>query len=133
MTPEEEKRKRAELLDFYRSQEQRLRTQLRRLEQAMAMEATAINRKMAGSQEIRQALRSHGVSDRIISQCKFTASKAGVVVEFPRAGGRRKGQLTLQFPHDPFTKPTLAERRPVFAKVDAEIAELEKKVLDNGA
>lgn len=122
-----------ELLAFYRSQEQRLRAQLKLLTTVMSQEATIINRKLVGGSEVRAAMRAHGISDSVVSQCKFTANAKGIVVEFPRKGGASTGKQRNRDKHAPFTKPTVEERRSasVFARVDEQVAELDKKILDN--
>ena len=122
--------KHREILAFYRSQETRLRTQLRQLESNLATEATAINQALLGSPQIRSALRMHGVPDQIIDKCKFTASKAGVVIQFPRAGKGQKAQATAV---PPFSKATLDERHAagVFKLVDEMIGVQDQKILDN--
>jgi hypothetical protein len=118
-----------ELLDFYRSQENRLRAQLKLLEKTMGAQAAIINAELAQGPEVKQALRTHGIPDWVVSGCRFSGSSKGVVVEFPRMTGEQKGRRRRKRP--PFTKPTPEDKTAVFAKADEKIGKMEQAVLDN--
>lgn len=126
-TTEQIKQSNKDILAFYKSQEQRLRAQLKLLEANLAAEATAINAQLAQGPEPKNALRAHGIPDDIISQCKFSGSSKGVVVEFPRVTGKRAQPLHIP----PFTKPTESDKQGLLKKTEEAIAELSKKILDN--
>jgi len=127
MIEEQIKQTNRDILAFYKSQEQRLRAQLKLLEAVLSAEATAINAQLAQGPEPKNALRAHGVPDDIIAQCKFSGSSKGIVVEFPRKTGN-KG-IPIKIP--PFTKPTEADKQGLLKKTEEAIAELDKKILDN--
>ena len=128
MSPAEQaKQSNKQILAFYKSQEARLRAQLRLLQSTMAAEATAINAKLVNAPEVKNTLRLHGIPDDVIARCKFGANSNGIVVEFPRVTNKKGAAMHIP----PFTKPTLSDRQSLFKKTDEEIGKLEKDVLDN--